>query len=93
MLIGLIQIFKNGRDYFLEKIYINPSQIIYMQEDKVFKRKLKEGVISLDLNQSCDFTRIRIKMDTYTKEVTVMGNPEIIESKINSLGRKQLLKG
>jgi hypothetical protein len=96
MLIPFIKISKSGRDYTLKQILINPMQIIYVHEDELFKRKLKEGVISLDIHQSTGFSKIRLDNSGITEEITVVGTPDLIHRKIESgvlSSRRQLLQG
>lgn len=93
MLVPLIKITKSGRDYFLEKIFINPKQIIYVWEDNEFKQKLKEGAMSIDLHQSTGFSKIKINLNNQTEIITVVGDPSMIETKISSKQTKTLLKG
>ena len=96
MLIPLIRIVSTGRDFSLSQIFVNVSQIIYIQEDLNFKRKLKEGIVSLDLHQSTGFSRIKLDNGGLTEEVVVVGEPEIIKAKIDSHHykfKKALLQG
>ena len=96
MLIPFIKITKSGRDYTLRQIFVNPTQIVYVQEDIIFKRKLKEGIISLDLHQSTGFSKVRIHNGGSTEDVTIVGTPEMIREKIERTSissRKQLLQG
>jgi len=54
---------------------------------------LREGKIDIGLNPSIKFSNILISSRTRTNElVTVVGCPEIIESKINK-SNKKLLRG
>ena len=95
MLVPFIKITKSGRDYTLKQIYINPIQIMYVQEDELFKRKLKEGIISLDLHQSTGFSKIRLDNSGISEEIVVVGTPDIIRKKIDTTvtaSRRQLLQ-
>ena len=95
MLVELIKIIKNGRDYTLKQIFVNPKHVVYLQEDEAFKRKLKEGIISLDLHQSTGFSKLRIEANGIHEELTVIGDPSLIIKKIDSVivhSRKQLLR-
>ena len=93
MLIPLIRIkMITGEKYILQQIYVNPVQIVYISEDYKLIQKLKEGKISLDLHVSTGFTKIKMHLNGYVEEITVVGAPDIIEQKINSTSRR-LLKG
>tara|TARA_Y100000592_G_C5480411_1_gene325107 strand:- start:4116 stop:4406 length:291 start_codon:yes stop_codon:yes gene_type:complete len=95
MLVKLIKIMKSGRDYSLKQIFVNPSQILYIQEDERFISDLREGAISLDIHQSTGFSKIRLDSNGIYEELTVVGDPEIIQRKIENVifsTRKQLLR-
>ena len=95
MLIELIQIKQDRRGYYsLDKVYINPQQIIYMSENVTMKQTLKEGKMKLGLNQNLTtFTNIKLNYNNYSSDIIVVGHPELIESKIIAKQQKQLLKG
>ena len=95
MLVRLIKIIKSGRDYSLKQIYVNPSQILYIQEDDRFTNDLKEGVMSIDIHQTTGFSKIRLDTNGIFEELTVIGEPEVIHRKIESAifsSRKKLLR-
>ena len=94
MLVELVQVKKIGDNYTLSTVYVNPSQIVFMNEDMRMREKLQEGKLNLGLNQSFTaFTRIRMNMTGYVEEITVVGDPGLIESKIFNKTSKQLLRG
>ena len=95
MLVELIEIKRDTRGiYSLGKVYINPQQIIYMSENLNMKESLKEGKINLSLNQSfTSFTNIKLNHNSYSSDIIVVGHPELIESKIATKQKKELLKG
>jgi len=95
MLVKLIKIMKTGRNYSLKQILVNPSQILYIQEDEKFTSDLREGVVSLDLHQSTGFSKIRLDSNGIFEELTVVGDPDIIQRKIENVvfsSKKQLLR-
>lgn len=93
-LVELIEIKLDSKgNYILNNIYVNPNQIVFMQEDRAMKMKLKEGKIKLGLNQTfTNFTNIRMNFSSYVSEITVVGDPGLIESKIFKQTQKQLLR-
>ena len=94
MLVELVQLKKLGDKYSLSTVYVNPRQIIYMSEDTRMRQDLQEGKLNIGLNQNFTaFTRIRMNMPGYVEEITVVGDPGLIESKIFSKTSKQLLRG
>ncbi len=95
MLIELVKIIKTGKDYTLKQIFVNPKHVVYLQEDENFKRKLKEGIISLDLHQSTGFSKLRLESNGMREELTVIGEPNLIIRKMDSVAlrnQKQLLR-
>ena len=93
-LVELIEIKKDSRgNYMLNTIYVNPNQIVFMQENRVIKQHLQEGKIGLGLNQNfTQFTDIRMNFSSYVSEITVVGDPGLIETKIHKQNYKQLLR-
>ena len=94
VLVELIEVKRDLKgNYMLNTIYINPRQIVFMQENREMKQKLQEGKIGLGLNQSfTNFTDIRMNFSSYVTNVTVVGDPGLIESKIHKQSFKQLLR-
>ena len=93
-LVELVEIKKdsNGK-YMLNTIYVNPNQIVFMQENRMIKQQLKEGKLGLGLNQNFTcFTDIRMNFSSYVTDVTVIGDPGLIETKIQKQGIKRLLR-
>ena len=53
MLVELIQIKEDAKgDYFLNPIFVNTQQIVYLSENRNLKQKLQEGKLKLGLNQN-----------------------------------------
>ena len=95
MLVELIQITETGKEnYSLKTIYINPDQVVYLSENSQLKQRLQEGKLNLGLNQNfTNFTNVRMNYQSYASNIIVIGDPGLIEQKINNSKRKQLLKG
>ena len=52
-LVELIEIKKDSKgNYMLNTIYVNPNQIVFMQENRAIKQQLQEGKIGLGLNHN-----------------------------------------
>ena len=66
-LVELIEIKKDSKgNYMLNTIYVNPNQIVFMQENRMIKQQLQEGKIGLGLNQNfTQFTDIRMNFSSY----------------------------
>ena len=95
MLVELIQITETGKEnYSLKTIYINPDQVVYLSENSQLKQRLQEWKLNLGLNQNfTNFTNVRMNYQSYASNIIVIGDPGLIEQKINNSKRKQLLKG
>ena len=95
MLVELIEITETERNnYSLKTIYINPDQVVFLSENSKMKQNLKEGKLNLGLNQNfTNFTNVRMNYQSYASNIIVIGDPGLIEQKINNSKRKQLLKG
>ena len=92
-MVKLIQIVPVGTGYRLKNIFVNPFHVAYMTEDIKMKQNLSEGKIDLDINSNAVFTKIKINQDSGFCDITVMGAPEIVESKMFHKNRKYLLRG
>lgn len=93
-LVELIEIKKDTKgNYMLNTIYVNPNQIVFMQENHMMKQQLQEGKVGLGLNHNfTTFTDIRMNFSSYVSNVTVVGDPGLIETKIHKQSFKQLLR-
>ena len=50
MLVELIEIKEDSKgNYFLNNIYVNPAQIVFLTENRTMKQKLQEGKMNLGL--------------------------------------------
>ena len=92
MLTEFIKIDKLAGRFLLQKVYINAKHIVFMVEDSSYKQDLMEGRIELGLNKEAEFTKIRMIDNSSFSELTVVGSPESIQSKLFS-SRKTLLRG
>jgi hypothetical protein len=66
-----------------------------MRIDDAMNQRLNEGSLPLDLDVRQGFTKLYINRGQSGLDVTVVGNPEIIQEKIDraSVRQKTLLKG
>lgn len=78
-----------GEQFYLSEISVNASQISFMSENHDLKQMLNEGKLNLNINKNANFTDLRLNN---SNEITVIGSPSIIESKILT-SNKTLLKG
>jgi hypothetical protein len=78
-----------GEQFYLSEVSVNASQISFMTENVSLKSMLNEGKLNLNINKNADFTDLRLHN---SNEITVIGSPSMIESKILT-SNKTLLKG
>ncbi len=83
------RIASTGEEYYLSEITVNVNQISYMSENTELNSLLREGKMNLDLKKGIGFTSIRL---TSGNQISVVGTPAFIESKINT-SNKELLRG
>ena len=77
------------KNYYLSEISLNTAHISYMTENVELTEILREGKMNLGLNENASFTKIKL---TSSKEITVIGTPSLIESKIAKTSKK-ILRG
>ena len=85
MFVKLLKINKknNSDDYYLSEVTVNTSQIVFMAENSDMQRLFKEGKANLDLHPEVCFTDLKLNSSSReTQQMTVVGAPNIIESKI-----------
>jgi hypothetical protein len=64
-----------------------------MSENKSLKQLLSEGRLGLKLENNLTFTKIKINENNDTTEISVVGSPESIESKIFNKSKRTVLRG
>ena len=92
-MIKLVQITREGPSaYRLHNIYLNPKHIIFMSEHAAYKHDLMEGKMNLNIDKKASFTKIKISENSGFSEITVVGDPSTVESKIYKDSKRRLLK-
>jgi len=81
--------------FSLRTVFINPEHIVCMRTDDIMKGRLDEGQLPEDLDGRQEFTKLYINRGHSGLDVTVVGGPELIQEKIDSVSppEKELLKG
>ena len=83
--------YQSGKQYSLREVFLNPSSITMITADSQMKVNLKEGLLPDGIDTRADFSRVSVNSGGHHTSLTVVGSPEIIESKIRN--SRQLLKG
>ena len=93
MFVKLHRIKKKNNKFYLSEVRVNVSHILFISENTEMDKLLKEGIIDIGLSLSAKFSDILISSSTIGHEkITVVGEPDLIEIKINN-SNKQLLRG
>ena len=77
-------------NFSLRETCINPKHIVFMREDEEILEKIKDTVLSAELNQQQRFTRIYLSHGQSGVDITVVGELKFIEEKMQV---SSLLKG
>ena len=81
---------RNG-ELFLTEVRVNSKYISFISENKQMNYDLKEGKIFDGMNPLVRFSDISILSPTGYDLITVVGEPDVIESRIST--SKHLLRG
>jgi len=83
------------QEFSLRKIFVNPEHVVCMRMDDAMNRRLNEGLLPSDLDTRQGFTKLYINRGQSGLDVTVVGDPEIVQKKIDEASARQkiLLKG
>jgi len=93
-MLELVQIIQVQDRYKLETVFVNPKHIVRLSENRHYSEILREGKINLELNPITTFTNIILNEGDRSSSLVVVGDPSIIESKLNkSFGKRTILKG
>jgi|19_taG_2_1085344.scaffolds.fasta_scaffold20749_4 hypothetical protein len=80
------------RSFSLREVFINPEHVVCVRSDPGFKRNLMEGTLPEGLDTRQEFSRVYMNRGQAGLDVVVVGDPDIIEEKLN-VKRKGILKG
>mgnify|MGYP001219692822 CR=1 FL=1 len=82
---------KSDGELYLTEIRVNSKHISFISENKQMSYDLIEGKVFKGMNPMARFSDISVLTANGTQLITVVGEPEIIESRINN--SKRLLRG
>lgn len=91
-MIKLIEIYESSQQYVLREIYVSPKHIVSLREDERYKQKLHEGVLPGELDEKHRFTKVTLNKGATGQEIIVVGEPSLIESRLNG-DQRELLHG
>ena len=90
-MIRLVEVVKQFNQYDLREVFVNPTHVVSLREDNHTKQLLGEGKLPDGLDDRQSFTRLVLDKGTVGLELTIVGNPSAIESKLK--GDKRVLNG
>ena len=92
MFIKLQKIVKNQRgEAYLAEVMVNVRHISFISENRQMRSDLVEGKILNGLSNMARFSDVSLLSPSGQQIITVIGAPDVIESKI-SVSTKQLLR-
>ena len=77
--------------YVLREVFINPEHVICLRPDELAKRRLQENKLPAELDGRQEFTCIQMNSGHNGFNITVVGNPSIVEEKLRYT--RQVLRG
>jgi len=93
VLVEMVRIkFNNDGSYGVSTIMVNPKHIVYLVEDERANKLMSEGQMSHGFSEHVMFTKVKLSDSGLLNEITVIGSPESLKSKIFSQ-KKKLLRG
>mgnify|MGYP001236697344 CR=1 FL=1 len=93
-MLELVQVKRIGDSYSLNTVFLNPSHIVHLSEHIEYSDALREGKMNLGLNPITTFTKIVVNEGDKSSHFVVVGDPKLIESKLNkSFSKRKILRG
>jgi hypothetical protein len=80
-----------GRKYSLREVFVNPEHVVMVREEHQLRELNEHGMLTEGLNKGHRFSKITIDKGTTGTEITVVGDPDSVESALNN--RSYVLKG
>ena len=92
MLIKLIEVKRGmrGGSASLSEIYLNPSHIVSVTDDRISNEGLVNEAKTLGLLEGVSFSKVVILEGSHTRSLTIVGTPVEVYWKIKA---KQILRG
>ena len=79
------------KKYVLKEVFVNPEHVVCLRPDDRAKRKLLENKLPSELDKRQEFTSVQMNSGHNGFNITVIGNPSVIEEKLRN--SKQVLRG
>jgi hypothetical protein len=93
MLVEMVRIvFNNDNSYRVSTILVNPNHIVYLAEDTRANALISENKEGSGFHSGTMFTKMKLSDAGLISEITVIGSPSSLGSKIYN-HKKRLLRG
>ena len=79
------------KKYILRESFVNPEHVICLRPDEKAKRRLLENKLPSELDQRQEFTCIQMNSGHNGFNITVVGDPSIVEEKLRR--SRKVLRG
>jgi hypothetical protein len=70
------------KQYSLIDIWVNPKAVLYLQTDEALTTENKKAPLIDGLNSKHTFTRLFISENGFARQLSVVGEPEVINKEI-----------
>ena len=80
-----------GRRYSLREVFVNPEHVVMVREEHALRNLNESGLLTEGLDKEHRFSKITIDKGTTGTEITVIGDPNTVETALNQ--RSYVLKG
>ena len=77
------------KEYSIEDIWINPEAILYLQADNNLASDHREVPLIDGLSQEHSFTKLFISENGFARQLSVVGDPESINEKIEGFFERE----
>jgi len=75
----------------LREVFVNPRHVVSLREDGQTSKALNEGKLPDGIDPRQTFTKLTLDKGTVGLELTIVGSPSVVESKLKS--QRQVLNG
>jgi hypothetical protein len=79
------------KKYVLREVFVNPEHVVCLRSDEGAKQRLLENKLPSELDRRQEFTRIQMSSGHGGFNITVVGNPSIVEEKLRHT--RKVLRG
>ena len=91
MLVELTRVEPTAETIKVNRVYINPVNVVSIIEDNLKYHSLKESLIQAGVHDQMSISEVKVFDGTIVETMLILGSPKIIKEKINN--KKQILRG